>query len=172
MIEQRTRDTGLTLTELVITVAILGIMTVTVAAAVGSFLRNQDGASNRIDRTRGLQQLVNHLPADVASSQRIEVSSPWTNPCSSIGVPVLNLIWGESFPGADPISVSVTYVHSTDGTELARNYCGPDGRRSVIVARGLSGVRVELGSTIDGQVDLILEYDDEERRLTARSRNR
>lgn len=165
-------DRGLTLTELLITITIVGVVMTVLAGTVTTFLRNQDDAGDRLDRNRGLQQLVNYLPADVASSQRIEFDAPWTNPCTSIGIPILNLLWGETFPGAEPVAVSVTYVQSSDGTELVRNYCGPGGRRADTMARGLIDVRADVGTTVDGQVDLVLEFDDGERTLSASSRNR
>lgn len=167
-----TRDTGMTLTELVITITVLGIVTTVLATTISAFLRNQDDATDRIDRTRGLQQLVNYLPGDVASSQRIETAAPWTNPCSSIGTPILNLVWGEYFPNTDPVTVAVTYVLSSDGGRLVRNHCGPEGRADATLARNLIDAHAQVGTTTDGQVDLVLVFDDGERTIAASSRNR
>lgn len=166
------RDHGMTLTELLITVSILGVVAIALSGAVVAFLKHQDNASDRIDRSRGLQQLVNYLPADVASSQRIETSGPWTNPCLGIGTPILNLLWGESFPGADAVAVTVTYIRSSDNSELIRRQCGTEGTSTQTMARNLTDAHAELGSIVAGQVDMVLNFDDGERTLTASSRNR
>lgn len=166
------RDRGLTLTEMLISIAIMGVVAITLSTAIATFLRTQADASDRVDRNRGLQQLVNHLPGDVASSQRIETAAPWTNPCLSIGTPVLNLLWAESFPGREPVNITVTYIRSSDGTQLTRNQCGTAATSSLVVARRLVGLRVEPPVPTDGRVDLVMEFDDGEHRLTATSRNR
>lgn len=167
-----THDRGSTLTELLITVVITGIIMTVLTSAIVMFLRNESSTTDRIDRTRGVQQLVNYLPTDVGSAQRIEIESPWTNPCLTLGAPILNLAWTELFPGAENETVSVTYVLSPDGQQLDRNQCRDGTTSTLTVARMISSARAEIGTDVAGQVDVVLEYDGTERVVTGSSRNR
>jgi prepilin-type N-terminal cleavage/methylation domain-containing protein len=171
--DRSVRDRGMTFTELLLTVAILGLVMAALSGAVVLFLRTQGDPGDRVDQTRGLQQLVNYLPADVASAQRIEFDAPWTSPCLTLGQPELNLIWSESFPGDDTETVAVTYIVAPDGTSLVRSKCRDGGgSESTTVARNVGAVTIAPGSVVPGQVDLTLEYEGEQYTISGSSRNR
>lgn len=170
----RRNDDGLTLVELVVTITILGIVTTALTGAMTVFIRSQNDPSNRVDRTRGLQQLVNYFPADVASSQRFELEPPWTQPCLSLGtpIPILNLVWSESFPGSETETVSVTYIVTSDGSKLVRNKCGSASAGTVTVARDITDANAQPGIVVPGQIDLVLEFDAQQTVISGSSRNR
>lgn len=171
----RRSDCGLTLVELVVTVAILGLVTTALAASVSVFLRNQTGPVSRMDDARDLQQLVNYVPADVGSARVVEVNPPWTQPCLTTGTPILNVVITESFPGEATETISVTYVRSPSGTEVVRNRCDPASTSSVM-ARDIAGADAEFtaGATCGEpvSVDMWVIHGLERSTLTATSRNR
>lgn len=168
----RRHDRGMTLVELLVTVTMVGLVVTVLSSAIVVFLRNQDDTTDRVDRTRGLQQLVNHFPADAASAQRIEITPPWTQPCLSLGTPVLNLVWSESFAGDALVTSSVTYLRTPDGARLVRNECAGGPVDAVTVARNVTDVRVALDAAAPGQIDLVLDFGGTEHVISGRSRNR
>ena len=163
-------DRGMTLVELLVVVVLLGLIVTALASAISVFLRTQDGPVDKVDRSRGLQQLVNYFPADVGSAQFIEVSAPWSAPCLSLGTPILNMFWVEAFPDRPNEEVSVTYVLSADGTRLTRNVCGSSPSNNV-VARDLLAAEAEFRDTVTSTVDLRLDFDGESRTMSGSSRN-
>jgi prepilin-type N-terminal cleavage/methylation domain-containing protein len=173
------RDRGLTLTEVLITITIVGIIMMVLSSATIVFLRNQGSASERIDETRGLQQLVNYLPGDVASAQMIKVhAGPDT--CGTGGTPILHLSWQEEF--GDTISRdSVTYrMFSGDGNRLTRFRCR-DGSTTptsqLDVAGMFSHLQVNSATFADGRVRISINYPEtsnapaSRQTITAQSRN-
>ncbi len=154
------RDRGLTLTELLITIALVGIIMGVLSSATIVFLRNQTSASLRIDQTRGLQQLVNYLPGDVASAQ---VSTTGTGPdaCGTGGTPILHLTWQEEF-GTTTSRDRVTYrTFPGDDTRLTRFRCQGDSNSptsQIDVARTFSYLQVNSATFVNGRVRLTVNY--------------
>lgn len=163
-------DRGLTLTELLITIAVTGIVITVLAGATTTFLRNQHSASDRVDQTRGLQQLVNFFPRDVSSAQIISVTSGES--CGTGGSPILSLAWSEQF-GDDQVAVQVTYRESTEAENtLTRFSCHSGGPASpVVLARGFDWLEVNSATFSDGRVLITLQFPDARRTLVAQSRN-
>lgn len=173
------RDRGLTLTELLITVTIVGIIMGVLSSATIVFLRNQNSASQRIDETRGLQQLVNYLPGDVASAQVITQNADPLN-CGTGGIPILHLSWQEEF-GTTISRYSVTY-REFSGVEnrLTRFHCRNGSlvpTSTVIVARNFSFLQINSATFANGRVRISINYPEtsntpaSRRTLTAQSRN-
>lgn len=178
------RDRGLTLTELLITIAIVGIIMGVLSSATVVFLRNQGSISQRIDATRGLQQLVNYLPGDVASAQVItEHAGP--NTCGAGGTPILHLSWEEEF-GDTTSRDSVTYrtfsddTFSGDHNRLTRFRCSGDSTTptsTIDVAHMFSDLEVNSATFADGRVRITVNYPEtsiapaSQRTITAQSRN-
>lgn len=175
----RDRDRGLTLTELLITITVVGIIMGVLSSATIVFLRNQTSATERIDETRGLQQLVNYLPGDVASAQVIKVHAG-PDSCGTGGSPILHLSWEEEFK--DTVSRdSVTYrTFAGDENRLTRFTCrndSPTPTSQIDVARMFSHLQVNSATFADGRVRISINYPEtsnapaSRRTITAQSRN-
>jgi prepilin-type N-terminal cleavage/methylation domain-containing protein len=63
----RRSDAGFTLPELLITVAVFGLVVVVLAAAITVVLRNHAAADGRLNVARGEQSIDTWMPADLAS---------------------------------------------------------------------------------------------------------
>lgn len=70
----RRRDAGMTLPEVVVVVALLGIITAVVVGAVTVVFRTEDGVAKTVAETHDVQQAVNYFPLDVQSGP-IEVAA-------------------------------------------------------------------------------------------------
>lgn len=168
------RDRGLTLTELIVTVAIMGVVVTALSGSIVVFLRNEGAVSERIDESRGLQQLANYLPADVASASRIETDPTriiGTCGTGSGGTPVLELDWSESFQ-AFSFNATVVYrdVTTPSGRELVRAVCGSDGTSVTRLASGYSDVTVRDEDIGIGSISVALEYAGSFKSIGAQSR--
>lgn len=170
--DRHDRDRGITLTELLITITIMGIVTTVLSGAIVMFLRSQDSAPRRVDESRALQQLVNYLPADVGSAQDLRTGPPWISLCGDTGTPVLNLRWSESFPGVSTGEIVVTYRRSADGTQLVRSRCQDGSSDSVVVARRMDDVSAVIRDAASTQVVMTVAFDSNTHVITAHSRNR
>ncbi len=73
------RDTGMTLPEVVVVIALLGIITAVVVGAVTVVFRTEDGIANTVAETHDVQQAVNYFPLDVQSGP-VEVAAYETTP--------------------------------------------------------------------------------------------
>ena len=81
--------TGFTLTEILIVIALTGIMSAALAAAFSVIVRTTPDTTQRITDARSLKGLVTWLPQDVdATPPRGFDDSPWTWPCG--GPPPVN----------------------------------------------------------------------------------
>lgn len=165
------RDRGLTLPELIVTVALVGIVVTVLSSAIIMFLRNESAVGERIDRQRGLQQLVNFLPADVASAQQIFTATPGPGAlCIGGGETLLHLAWSEAFPGSQQVNTRVTYWLEDDRVLRARCETGGGDAAAVVLASGVSGVAID-GPDGAGAVAVRLDYGSTERVISATSRN-
>lgn len=120
------RDRGVTLPELVITIAIMGVVVTALAVSVTTVIRTEKGVATRIDAANEIQQAVNYLPADVqrapAEFAAFEVGSGATMLCpGGQGTNVLSVAYSEG--------ESVSYVTSGIGDEvrLDRYECDASG---------------------------------------------
>lgn len=173
------RDRGLTLTELLITIALVGVIMSVLSSATIVFLRNQSSASLRIDQTRGLQQLVNYLPGDVASAQVITLGTG-PDACGTGGTPILHLKWEEEF-GTTISRSRVTYrTFSGDDTRLTRFRCQGDTNSptsQIDVAHMFSYLQVNSATFANGRVRITVNYaatpsaPESKRTITAQSLN-
>ena len=122
-------DAGLTLTELLISITILGIISAALGSAVIVFLRNEAATTNRLNESRDLQQLTVWLPGDVASTAAtdIDLGSGTPSLCSGYsggGSNALSLVWTETF-NATSLKFAVSYRVETVGSmkRLVRVSC-------------------------------------------------
>ncbi len=103
------RDVGVTLPELVITIALMGVVVLALTVSVTTVLRTEKGVATRVDAANDIQQAVNYLPADVqrapAELAAFEVGASGAVLCSGgSGANVLSVAY--------PAGGSVSYVMS------------------------------------------------------------
>jgi prepilin-type N-terminal cleavage/methylation domain-containing protein len=171
-------DGGFTLTELLIVVALLGLVTTVLAAALLVFSRNERSVSERLDESRGLQQLVNYLPSDVASAQTLGISPPNDDPkvalCGSGGEVKLHMTWREQFGSPEEYVARVTYRDS-GGREavLTRHKCENGSVSRIEVAREYAFVAVNTLSDefTEGSVRMTIDFGGARRTIIAQSQN-
>lgn len=167
------RDRGVTLTELLITITIAGIVTSVLAGGIVMFLRNEASVSRRVDQTRGLQQLVNYFPADVASAQTIAVDGG-ADACGTDGTPVLHLGWTETFDTTTRtwrVSYRSTVLEESRLTRFACEEGSSVPTSTVQVASGFTSLEVNSATFADGRVLMTIQFPEARRTIVSQSRN-
>ena len=76
------RDSGMTLLELVVSISMLGLITMVISSAIVVTLRQQDNSFGRLNVAREEQQVGLWVPADLSSSDTVD-TSPWITPCGA-----------------------------------------------------------------------------------------
>ena len=133
--DRRRRDAGLTLTELVVTVMLLGLVVSSLTAAVIVMVREQDNTGGRLNVARSEASIATWLPGDLASSETVDVSagaSPCGTSCPATAVTggsnAIMLSWtsleaGRTDAVVSQINVSYRYVQQGDSYDLVRVQC-------------------------------------------------
>lgn len=125
MIEHRTStDRGFTLTEVVIVVALVGLVMAVLAGAFTVIARTSPAADARDDDSRTLLGLANYLPLDISSTPAgPDIAIPGGNmSCgTSPGSPLLQLQWTDAGSG-QTTQVGYRYVNN-DGWRIVRYQC-------------------------------------------------
>lgn len=188
----RSDDEGLTLPELVITVAIMGIVLTALVGVVMSYLRNTVDTQSRLTESQDVQFVATYWQRDVASigvrgydsatktfplQQSVDVAPACALPA---GTPVVTLAWSE-YASADstatPTRMTVTYLARSAGSayELVRVRCsGATVKSTVQVAHSLNALPTVTcdvactgsGSNVPSIVNLALSVLDPEGRGT------
>ncbi len=151
---RRSPDRGSTLTELIITVMLLGLITSSLASAVIVIVRQQDNATGRLNVARAESNLALWLPADLASAEDVD-ESPNASPCGTTCPPnaitggsnAMMLTWhsleqGPSGPVESEINVAYRYLQEGLTFQLVRVECisvasGPWQCSNTVVLRDL-----------------------------------
>lgn len=129
------RDAGMTLPEVLITVFVSGMLVAALATASTVILRQSDNSSGRLNNARSEQSVGLWMPSDLASAEAVD-TSPGASPCGTQCPPGVNvggsnalmLSWTGSVPGAtEPIptrtTVSYRYVQVGDEWQVIRVAC-------------------------------------------------
>ncbi|MEP1124149.1 MAG: vWA domain-containing protein [Ilumatobacter sp.] len=138
----------MTLVELVITVSMMGLLAVSISAALIVSLKTQTGTEGRLNVARAEQSIDTWMPADLASAVTatdLPNDRPCTAPCPNgivlDGSSALLLTW-PSESGVGDTVVSYMYRVSDpadDKYELVRIYCDGGTCSEVTILRDLDG---------------------------------
>lgn len=124
----------MTLPELLISVAIIGLVSVAISGAIVVTLRQQNNTEGRLNVARAEQSISMWIPADLASADTVN-TDPGASPCGattcgdldlSTGSNVLMLSWTTDGPsGSVATNVSYHFRPNSSGTayELLRIVC-------------------------------------------------
>lgn len=120
------RDRGMTLPEVLVSVTITGMLVAAMAMATTVILRQADNSRGRINNTRSEQSIGTWMPADLASAEDVSTAAD-ASPCGSSCPPGVNvggsnalmLSWTGSVPGTtEPIPtqthVSYRYIQTPE----------------------------------------------------------
>ena len=111
------RDSGMTLLELVVSISMLGLITMVISSAIVVTLRQQDNSFGRLNVAREEQQVGLWVPADLSSSDTVD-TSPWITPCGatvcdgidlSNGSNVMMLSWSTENGDGTTTATNVSY---------------------------------------------------------------
>lgn len=133
-------ERGFTLVEVLIAVAVLGVVIAAIGAGYSVALRTMDGTANRLAGSMDAQLLGVHLPDDVASATRIDVSDI---ACTGVVAPILQL--------RDGAKVNVVYGVRAAGAghQLERHDCaGGAVRSTTVIARNLAGADAAVATRV------------------------
>jgi prepilin-type N-terminal cleavage/methylation domain-containing protein len=173
----RRQDSGFTLIEMLMVIAVVGLIATVLAMSISVFARNNGSVSSRVTETRDLQNLTNFLPVDVASARTITTTPSVSAECGTGGTVQLHLEWSEDWNGS-LYKDRITYRLLDSPRRLVRYECeNSAAATSFTVARAFDILTVNVAmSTVDptkqtGTVYLQLTYPDGVRRLSATSRN-
>ena len=140
------RDPGMTLIELVVSIAVIGVISVVLAAAITVVFRSAPETTVRVDLARWEQNLGTWLPADLTSAEWPDpadaaqaVGFTGYEPCASVactfGDNIAHLSWRDN--GA-LVDVSYRYGPTADGTyEFRRVECRGGSCRSITLVRDM-----------------------------------
>lgn len=143
-------DGGMTLVEVVVSLAIIGIVTLAISGVVVATLRQQDNTEGRLNVARAEQSIGMWFPADLASADTID-TSPSASPCGaptcdgvdlSTGSNVLLLTWtttGPSGPSTTAVSYHFRPQRDGRGFELVRVECTSGACAAQQILRDLPG---------------------------------
>jgi prepilin-type N-terminal cleavage/methylation domain-containing protein len=145
MTKLRDREGGFTLMELLLVIALLGLVAVPLAGAITVGERTTAATANRLESTHDAQLVSIYLPADIQSAGNAAgdvVVTPGNSDCS--GMPnLLRLRWTvtETLGVQSTYQVAYAVTQSGDEWRLTRFYCpaSPGAPTQVVVARNLSG---------------------------------
>lgn len=166
--EKNERDTGFTLVELVISVALMAILASVSSAAVVVTLRTSPAVANRADAAVNVQGLVTWLPQDVDSAApgTFDIDQAAVSGCAGAdpGFNLFKVTWSETISSTVDYVASYRYVAVTDGGYIFRVYCtvgeAPQSRKvSGLIPPWVAGsepVTITLSDSVapyDGLVD-------------------
>ena len=130
-----TRDKGMTLVELVVSISMLGLLTAVLSSAIVVTLRQQDNTTGRLNVAVAEQAISMFIPPDLASANIVD-TSPQATPCGSTvcggidlsgGSNVLQLEWDIQNADGTVTSTRVSYhfAPAADGEtyEVSRIEC-------------------------------------------------
>ena len=172
------RDRGLTLTELLVSVIVMAIVSASVLGSIVAFFRIHESVTERVTESRDLQRLVDYLSADVASA-RIVLTDPvkMTTPCGTGDVKVLYLSWYEEFGGVEYTSRVTYWQNGGNGGELVRYQCENSATATrLVIAKAYDQLVVSqplstAGGAVLGTVELDFQQSTGTRRIVLTSRN-
>lgn len=144
----RRADVGMTLTELLIAVSMMGLLAVTVSAALTVTLKTQGASEGRLNVARAEQSVDTWMPADLASAvTATDLPGDWpcTAPCPGgvdlDGSNALLLTWPSASGVGDTV---VSYIYrvsdaANDKYELVRILCDSGSCSQVTILSDLDG---------------------------------
>lgn len=173
--DPRQRDRGFTLTEVIIVVVIIGIISVAIGSVFSVIVRTTPSTEARADDARSLLGLSTWLPPDVNSTPKTPTGSvdaegaafdrrPTAGTtCSSgnDGTNLLKLRWTETISGTVRYDVSYRLAERPAGWQIIRVSCTNGGAPSVInLTAGLPPVAATPTLENKGPVNVTYKVDD------------
>ena len=176
--DRATRDRGLTLTELLVSVIVMAIVSGTLLGSIVAFFRIHESVTERVTESRDLERLVDYLSADVASA-RVVYTDPakMITPCGTGDEKVLYLSWYEEFAGTEYTSRVTYWQNGGAGGELVRYQCENNGTaKKLVVAKAYDQLTVSqplssAGGAVLGTIELDFQQATGTRRIVLSSRN-
>ncbi len=173
------RDAGFTLTEVIIVVVIMGIISVAIGGVFSVIVRTTPPTEARADDARSLLGLSTWLPADVNSTPMTPSGSVdaegasfdrrpgASSTCSSgnDGTNLLKLRWTEQFGGTVRYDVSYRIVERDSGWHIVRVSCTNGGTATVNNLTAALGPPVENDvsgdiTRVTSPADVTYKFDD------------
>ncbi|MGD9798162.1 MAG: type II secretion system protein J [Acidimicrobiia bacterium] len=127
---RRADERGMTLIEVMLGVAILGIIIVPIGAALMLGFMTSSGTRELITDSSSVQLLASYASTDIQSAKWvIGVPSPAPGvPCSGSGAPLLRLEWEDPATAEDTIVVYEQRSTASEGPSLHRVRCDGSGQ--------------------------------------------
>jgi prepilin-type N-terminal cleavage/methylation domain-containing protein len=139
-----TTDAGFTLIEAVICIALMGLLSTVIAAAIVVTMKSSPAVADRADAAVNVQGLVTWLPQDVDSATpgTFDTTDTTTSGCAGAdpGRNVLKMTWHEQITSLINYSVSYRYIplpNPADGGKIVRVYCTAGGPRNELTVSGV-----------------------------------
>lgn len=164
----RRDDSGITLVEVLISVALMAMLATVVSGALIVTLRTSPAVADRADAAVNVQGLVTWLPQDVDSAEpgSFDTNQATTSGCAGVdpGFNLFKVTWSETITSTVDYAASYRYVAEAGGGGIFRVYCTVGQAPSVVKLTGrippwVAGsepVKIildDLVAPFDGEVD-------------------
>jgi prepilin-type N-terminal cleavage/methylation domain-containing protein len=163
MISRIDDERGFTLMELLLVIAILGLIAVPLSASLVVGLRTTDATANRLDTSHDAQLVSLYLPADIQSAGNAAgdiVASPTPGSACSLVQNLLQLRWTATEAEGDPVTYTAAYAVAKSGDEwqLTRYFCSTKTGQIVttVVAHKLGGASAGSVTVSGTQISMTL----------------
>jgi hypothetical protein len=157
----------MTLIELIISIAVLGILVGPISAMILLGFVSSDGTSNRIADSVSAQVVSSYLVTDVQSADLVQ---PGVSACAGSGTPFLHLQWNDpKTGGVTDVAYYWTAGNLPDQRQLLRASCGATSSAPALIVQDFDPSPLVSSITCHPSATCGIKQDTVSIKITARN---